>query len=482
MSLPETVGHCFILLLGAIFLSRDKSKRKKRVSKPRERELAEESAPLDEFVDRHHAEGSYDSTGQFTICQEKAERKLGKFQLEDDEDWILLLAQAANRSGATMMHVHLGLRTVDVTLKGPWKWEWARLRSAMKEKPTSDRALVSLAAAIRVLCTMYAFTVSPPGGEPQKWDHKSFTAVPKQGAAEETRISLHCGDWYTGLGQIFSEHRVEALREKLESRCRLGGTYLSLYCEGRAKSSATVSSITPRTLDVASVPIFVGALKKPTVHEGFRFLLRAKPAELPEPQAVQALLHVCLAWDPKEGVVLKPGHSEIFWLLDGVVVHHDHLPLEGSLGLSLVVSAAGLKTDVSGLRLVNSPEFSHRRELLRKSLVSRLEPLASPAEGPSVKVCSQAGTLGAATLGFVGTALGARFFPPALWFTVPLGLYWAARSHQRAKTLAGELERTLSKELKTLPERVDSALHNDVWSPTKWIHHASIRDKDYGFL
>ena len=60
------------------------------------------------------------------------------------------------------------------------------------------------------------------------------------------------------------------------------------------------------------------------------------------------------AWQPGEG------RSKLLWLQDGVVIEEEDLH-SGGFGLLVMVSSEGLKSDISGYKLVRNKEFEARR-------------------------------------------------------------------------------------------------------------------------
>ena len=69
------------------------------------------------------------------------------------------------------------------------------------------------------------------------------------------------------------------------------------------------------------------------------------------------------------------GHSQLLWVQDGVVVNSRSLDIDGPIALSLVLSAAGLKTDLTGLNLVQSPELKERQKLAVELACKQLQKL-----------------------------------------------------------------------------------------------------------
>ena len=144
------------------------------------------------------------------------------------------------------------------------------------------------------------------------------------------------------------------------------------------------------------------------------------------------------------------GRWEALWVQDGLIVHGQSGPLEGSFSVVMLMSAQGLKTDLSGLKLVRENALDERLKGFQGALELALSRLSNDTQAESVKVDHSAGFLSAVAAagimltGFVFPVLT----PPSLGLGLAIGNY-SRHIYQRA----ARWESSLREDLKWLPER-----------------------------
>ncbi len=366
---------------------------------------------LENFLQQQGAEGRCDSEGAFTIDVKVAERKLAAFQLPTSQSWILVLVQAAHRGGAKHMKVTQRARESIIQISGAQPWSWSDLRSVLDGEPTTDGALLAYAVVVRALTgheDLTRFRVKSPDGTSALWSDGRFRI--EHSRIEDVLLEGKTVFEVSHLGE-FPERRSVFFENR---RCARE----QLVALGQALVKSCFASALSLTLDGLKVPgIHLGGALPPCHKrvplvllplEDYRIpsiplsaALSSAQAELLEEASISessrtldsqrvlsALLCVSIVLKGRKGF-LHQGRAELaenacdsrlLWIQDGVVVHSDRLDLGGGLEVRVVLSAAGLRTDLSGLKLVLSDQVKERRQMVAEMLRERLTELCRGVE------------------------------------------------------------------------------------------------------
>ena len=358
---------------------------------------------LDEYLTQHRSDGSADSEGVFTIDLKVAERKLGAFQLPSSESWILVLVQAAHRGGAKEIKVTQLARQSIVRISGAQAWSWSDLDAVFEGASTTDGALLAFAVVVRALKandSLTGFRVKAPDGTSARWTDGRFLI--DQDRIEDVLLKNdtvlevdHLGEYPERRSPIFEYRRcareqLAALQQALVHSCFASS--IPLTVDGLSIPGLHLGEVLPpyhqrlpltilpaEDYRIPSIP-FSASLASVQSKLGKESELSSSARSLDKAVPVSAL--ACLSvivkqrkrwfYQAKPRLSYDMGRSRLLWILDGVVVGSQSLNIPGSLELTLVISAAGLKTDLSGLELIQGPELEARKRLVGEMVRKRL--------------------------------------------------------------------------------------------------------------
>lgn len=355
------------------------------------------SLPLAGYLQQQQSEGTADSEGVFTIDLKVAKRKLAAFQLPTTESWILVLVQAAHRGGATDIKVTQLARQSIIQISGAQKWSWSALTAVLDGESTTDGALLAYAVVVRALSgdeRLTSFRVKTPDGISAVWRRGAFKL--EQDRIEDVLLKnqvvfevSHLGEFPEKRSPFFELRRcareqLVALRQALVESCFASG--IPLVVDGLSipglhlgeplephHRRVPMALLAIEDYRIPSVP-FSAALDSAQEELSSQAEISASSRELDDEAVLSGL--ACLSviqktekgWfrSKSSGLADTPAHSRLLWIQDGVVVSSQRLDVPGNLELTLVVSAAGLKTDLTGLELVRGPELLERKRTVVK--------------------------------------------------------------------------------------------------------------------
>lgn len=278
------------------------------------------------------------------------------------------MVQAAHRGEAESINVVQYPCQTLLTVNGRWSWSIENLMAVLEGEVTTQSDLYSFAAAVRALTgnpTVREFRVKAPDGSSCRWRDENFVLQP---AALED---------FTSKGSVIVEltyhGRIKNSNPYIESR------------PVAPEETAAVHRLVSTDCLVSSVPIELdGKRLTGLINSESRVPIAAFPLDTLNAPAI--LLPSDL-WDSKHsGAVLltasfqqsnkkltvKPPESAIWWIQDGVIVRRDKIFTDGPLELTVLASAAGLKTDISGLVLVKDEQMKTRAQQIKKAATSVL--------------------------------------------------------------------------------------------------------------
>lgn len=362
---------------------------------------------VNEWLENTVKDGVYDSEGAFTISEEKAWEKLGRFQLPTEEAWILKFVQAAHCQKKAKLSFKFAPREVEFNFGNLWpsdQWSRVELEKAIfSTEPITKESLSHFVVAIHSLILQKdrVFSLCFPDGSVGLWKDRKVTYIqgmePYMDFSLLVRVStlkqevdqpkplkgepvapnymrrveslldrscfLHDGRLTsdgTGFGGIafdpkFGTHR-RASPSWDENRHDRAHT-LAIFKQGPVEGLPVVQS---NPTDQNDMEAFVGPNYS---------LTYASPESKNLPSySVAACLSIFYN-DPRRKNTLgnkqhlwelREDTSEVLWVDQGVVIARDTLPLKGHFGIAFIVSADGLNKDLSGLALINSKAKQER--------------------------------------------------------------------------------------------------------------------------
>ena len=392
---------------------------------------------LELYLRNQEAQGSTDSGGSFTISRDDALAKLASYQLPFEGAWIVKLVQAGvAHQGIESMHFTLTNRESLFSITGNCNWSLDQLNKALLTPANSgDRSLSHLVTGLRMVGfgEKRAFWIEVPGTSEQiVWDGSRIGRATSREASTTFRVTIsnkrrNDDSGLFGLaGHIDRSRRNATASQCLYKYCHaspkplfLDGTSIEglemspdhgwgaksqLIALGFGDGNLPKLKIPPRTASRSAVSetvlkkrLFEVTTSQETIEShrttyGIAFLLAAHLSRDREENGY--------TWN------VRSEDSLFYWISDGVIVQSDPIGLSpGLCSVGCFVSAEGLKTDLSGLRLVDSQEKQQRvqtaRELLKENLV---EPPSLAFEG-SIGQAEKDEKRDAALIAAVGTGM-----------------------------------------------------------------------------
>jgi hypothetical protein len=378
--------------------------------------LSEESE-LFQWVESLTNEGTWQSEGRFTLDKDKAWSKLGTHQLPFAEAWALKLVQAAVLSVASELRVNQTGSETTFQFVGQKRWKEESVTQALfSSGSVIDQGLIPLAAAVRHIARSAErlFALHYPDGTTQIWNGEAFHSEPSPHPTQHFELT------------VFSAKKHGLKWSLIPSADELAG--LRLVLSSIAYPSPIPITLNGRTINgfskdphagasTATAPIALLPLKPDTHLPEFRFL-RDKEWD-PSSQEVQVQLKgeveplrgdplscgalACLTASTRElsnPPRFAPQACHLKFIRDGVLVHAERIAPKGSIGVTILVSAEGLRTDLGGLALDQDYNYHLRKKQARNRVRAELRKLADI--GQTLKVSLKGGSHKAAMLGLTG--------------------------------------------------------------------------------
>jgi hypothetical protein len=348
---------------------------------------------LEEFLQEHIAEGSYDSAGQFTLSRDKALEKLAAFQLPRATAWVLKVVQAAVAGHSDGLYVHQTSTDTEFLFAPPQAWTLDRIEAAFYDPEVSgDDALDHLKRALWSvsLSQMRPFRMALPGcPNALLWTGREFRKLPAQPPKWLTLTVSH-RSVEAGKGVIILRS-LQAARTNSEILAEL--VHHAFVCPIPLK-------VDNRRLDALqgcpnhgsnphSYPIRLGfagsegppfAIPKLTLGHyqpsspGNPYLASILDRHTEVPRQVQVAMLLSARVEPKISgksttLTAVPQESAIHWVLDGVIVQRKTLMVPRmAVSCALFASAQGLGTDLTGFQLTQDEHLEARQEQLCRAI------------------------------------------------------------------------------------------------------------------
>lgn len=433
---------------------------------------------LELFLQQQTAEGEQQGQGAFTIDAARAWDLLAAQAQPFEQAWVLKLAQAACAARCTQFRVTQLADTTTFTFPGA-TWNWPELNAALgRLAEGSAGALDHLATALRWLARTVdrPFKLSLFDGQLVRWDGSTFVVEGAGGSGSGAE------PW------LCVEHQTAEQQASLLSRLTRPGVGFA----------ASIAQVLHRRAYTSPVPPLLDGLCLAGLHRDSRFSgLNARPLillsspprppleELPmllvpdwakvgteielrgvDPEPVSNSRHgiatLLVAYSMERAVsrgfvssrrdgqrrdLPQARSSYLLWVLDGVVIEEEELPLGTAVGFAVALSAKGLRTDLSGFALVQDRLRSARRRAALEALHEQLDELCA-------QPCLQVDVERQGQFYLKVRAVSAIV---SLLIVPPLGLLLGADAHKvyrQEAELESEMEDTYQRAIRQLRDQV----------------------------
>ena len=359
---------------------------------------------LDSFLAAHQSEGSAQGEGDFTISHSKAAHKMSQFSLPREESWVLKLVQAAVLWNCPSL-VLKQTRTLSVfylpfkNSEKPPKNE-DLVRALLQANFESEKAVDHMGTALRILVERghLSFLLLSHGGE-EDLPPAIYAGVYFGEMKEESRKEFR-SKWKGGL-TLAVHHIAHTDDNRLLLQyipIRQFGLPMLMELEQYAYPAPLLLEVDGRRFDgplrsaalawsPRNKPLFMAAISLEPGGAALRLSSDFREAEFTVKTSHQGAL-------AKEGVggeaesyfllsAEAPGllgqklarrrRAFLYWVKSGVIVQVETIaPSNVFLGLHIYANAEGLKSDLTGFQLVESPEFAERRVRILGKVRDRL--------------------------------------------------------------------------------------------------------------
>lgn len=346
-------------------------------------------ADLEQLLQQQLQEGALHSAGHFTLDREEALRKLTEFQLQVPEWWILKVVQSAQTSGARSIQVRLGATGVQIEWdlqEEAWTLEEVE-RELWNPETAARRSLDHLKRGLWVVGFRqhYPFQLELPGNsECLLFQGSEIRRCSGSLVSSKMRLNVshrRANQGFSLLSKLETSNYHDLLSNVLRVRAHACAPVLFL---GERRINAIQASPTHGYPADPLVPFWVASapesepnLLPPRRMDEFTgsgphsdvFQLPVNLNHFQQGPAGAICLFAVGAYVMHRDTIPQahPSPSYLHWLRDGVIVDSQKLPLPDlTVSVSIFASAEGLRSDLSGFGLIDSPERSERvHHLLR---------------------------------------------------------------------------------------------------------------------
>ncbi len=347
-----------------------------------------QTSGLDDFLAGHISDGTIESASQsFRLDPASAWRKLGQFQLPSESAWVLKVVQAACAARALELNVTLQADKTWLRISGVAGWTSQTVEQCLFEVGSkAPPELRHLCVAVRALAQQSNrnFCLTYTDGVISEWNGEVFTH--STGPAREV-FALQVDNVRRDQVRSLFVSRTSVADIKNRTTLTAALTQECCYCPIPIKldkvlvnkllgpEKATLKY--PLTLDTPHLPesssygwslfseAFSGSVQCSISDHPQKELYRWAWPSTRGMETRQNLLGLALLrysmrleqFGNETLHVVARQPAQVIWLHDGVNVAKEPLPIEDQLiSLSLLILGDGLKTDLSGLALIESEE------------------------------------------------------------------------------------------------------------------------------
>ncbi len=390
----------------------------------------ESPSELQQFLEAYRDEGDHQDEGEFTVAREKALSKLAEFQLPFAGGWALKVVQSAVAGGAQAIRIDQTYSETRCYFEVPSHWGLSDIEDAFYEpEPSPERPLDHLKRALWSACLnkKRPFQINLPGvKEMLVWTGEKLTRAPSSQSynclylAISHRPASQAGllgklDFWTSAESNASV--VKALADHAFT-CPIPLTVDSRrldslqFCPSHGMNR-TSHPLALRLLEAELKPLklspgtFRESLNREQHYKEPRY--RALSCQLPSdpvgegretPLAYLVSYHAekKLQEDRSTRWVDLNQTSVCYWVQDGVCVDQEKFPVPSApISVAAFISASGIDTDLTSLRLQQTQERSDRLEEARQRIKADIQDVKLD----SVRKASMRGNAGS----WVGGAL-----------------------------------------------------------------------------
>ena len=338
---------------------------------------------LDSLILRETSAGLSDSQGVFTLDPIRDLEQMGKFQLPENRFWLLKVVQAAVAGGAASIRVHSQTAVIEggfTPQQSLSEEEFAHLFALSDEH--SPRCWLHLKRALWSLASQKLNFECYAPGLTKVWRFQSAELrLEKAPRRPDFFLRVRAGFFERGP---WSQELLRGAAERAFT--------CSIPLLVNEKARQALQKCPEHGLTGTSAPIAVELFQQeslpslPLSDATFEVHQRKDsplspvqpPARRPHASGVVVVsLHArrrLLQWQPQRR------ESAVFWVLDGVVIDRQTLPVEPNcIACAVYLSAEGLATDVSGFKLVRCKEVRQRLRFAIQAARRLVEKVRLPA-------------------------------------------------------------------------------------------------------
>ena len=356
---------------------------------------------LEKYLQEQSVEGLPESQGEFSISKAKALEKMASYQFPFEGAWLLKIIQCAVSSGQVeSIEIRLLRKVARINFYGNLNFSLEQLESALFDPEYQHRRdLTHLVTALRYVGFHEKRSYMLKLGHQDQalvWNGSQLNRCPCNSAESVTVIEVSNKSEdeerdFFGIKAVFRGVRRNA--DAVTSLTKWAHVCpIPLTVDGRRIDSLELSPshgfgpksqpLIMRFQECKDLPSFsIPESRDLKVESPVSSALRAFTAssrEYPAQLEETSMAYILAAHIEYENRVKTKwnsalGDSVFCWIADGVITDVESLGCE-SLNFSVVcfLSAEGLATDISGLKLNDSPERSTRRVIAKRSLRSSL--------------------------------------------------------------------------------------------------------------
>ena len=392
---------------------------------------------LEQYLRGHHSEGVVESSGAFTLAREKALAKLAKLQLPFAEAWTVKIVQAAVAAGVSS-EIRVSLMPKEArfvfSLNDSWSLDEIE-ESFFDPEPGPNRSLNHLTSALWAvgLNEMRSFCLALSDEfESLVWDGSKFSRLRSKIRHEGFQLDVsHSAQhtpkqsWFGKLASVGSTNaEIGAVLARYCFACPVPLSVdavrmdsLQLCPDMGWSKEAYPMNLSFLDCDSPSFCIPGGTFEQLPSHRSRSSRVdkldevgrAAMEGLVTQPEASAACLISVHMHRVKRSNNYQweatPGPSKCYWLADGVLVDaevYDFAHTVCSAGIFL--SADGLETDLTSLRLLESSERKNRKKKGGQAVLTMLESVIFPSLDSFVAEGRKQAQRGGALFAVVGVA------------------------------------------------------------------------------
>ena len=344
---------------------------------------------LEQFLQQQMGEGHLDSTGRFSIEAQRALEKTAAFQLPSPAAWILKIVQAAVAAGCSAIQIHQRESETEVVFRTAEAWDLKYFEGCFFSiNSEDDRSLDHLKRGLWS-CGYHGrrpFRMTVQGC-PQSlvWTGKEFAEqiLPRlqqtsivvshrpydaktsrfQGGANVNKLienELRTGAYVCPVPLLLGETRLDSLQGCPthglgDYHYPLRASWVSMDGLSMPIPPATLGGYKTRSCEYANLARLFGISPNCDANPAAAILISMHLKETVKSSVVRG--------ETREYCELEwfAVPSLVYWVLDGVIVGTSQIAQSGAISAALFCSAQGVKTDATGLRIVQDDLIKQRR-------------------------------------------------------------------------------------------------------------------------